>query len=117
MSRERARRILDGGMGKADELKASVLKWVVKLALRAKALYDMLAAWWQGKYDLPAGTLAAIGAGLAYFLSTFDLIPDVLPLFGLLDDAAVLAFIVHKVRGDLEAYASFLGKSPEDLGL
>ncbi len=117
LSRERARKILDRGMSKADMLKESALKWVVKLALRAKALYDMLSAWWHGKYDFPAGTLSAIGVALLYFLSPFDLVPDILPLFGLMDDAAVLAFVVHKTREDLEAYASFLGKSPADLGL
>ena len=31
-----------------------------------------------------------VGAGVVYLISPFDLIPDVIPFFGWLDDAAVL---------------------------
>jgi uncharacterized membrane protein YkvA (DUF1232 family) len=92
------------------------MKWVVKLAIRAKALYDMLEAWWRGKFDFPTGTLQAIVVALLYFISPLDIIPDVLPFFGLVDDAAILAFVVNRVRGDLDAFAKATGKTPADLG-
>lgn len=41
--------------------------------------------------------------GLLYFLSPVDLIPDLL-LGGFIDDAALLAWIVAKVSGELENY-------------
>ena len=40
--------------------------------------------------------VALIGA-LAYFISPFDLIPDMLPIVGLTDDAAVLAGAIKLV--------------------
>ena len=115
--RRDARKVLDKGVGKADQLLESAMKWAVKLAIRAKALYDMLQAWWHGKFDFPTGTLQAIVVALLYFVSPLDLIPDVLPLFGLVDDAAVFAFVFHRIRQDLETYAQKTGKSLSDIGL
>jgi uncharacterized membrane protein YkvA (DUF1232 family) len=39
----------------------------------------------------PAYVRIALFAALAYFIDPFDLVPDVLPIVGLSDDAAVLA--------------------------
>ncbi len=41
-----------------------------------------------------AAAAAAIGVGLLYVLSPIDVIPDVIPVLGLLDDALVLAVSV-----------------------
>jgi uncharacterized membrane protein YkvA (DUF1232 family) len=40
--------------------------------------------------------LALVGA-LAYFVLPFDVIPDMMPLFGFADDAAVLASVIRLV--------------------
>jgi len=56
---------------------------------------------------LPVRTLIAAAAGLVYFVNPLDLIPDLLPGLGLLDDAAVLAWIVSLIRKDLDAYRSW----------
>lgn len=111
------KKVLDKGVSKADQLLESAMKWAVKLAIRAKALYDMLHAWWNGKFDFPTGTLQAMAVALLYFISPFDIIPDFLPLFGLIDDAAVFAFVFSRIRQDLEAYAESTGKSLSDIGL
>src|SRR5262245_684326 len=44
---------------------------------------------------------ALIGA-LAYFISPLDILPDLLPLLGLTDDAAVLAGVVRVVWGNIK---------------
>ena len=44
---------------------------------------------------------ALIGA-LAYFISPLDVLPDLLPLLGLTDDAAVLAGAVRMVWGNIK---------------
>ncbi len=56
---------------------------------------------------LPVRTLIAAAAALVYFLNPLDLIPDVLPGLGLIDDAAVLAWIVGLIRKDLNAYRAW----------
>jgi len=45
--------------------------------------------------------LALLGA-LAYFISPLDILPDLLPIVGLTDDAAVLAGVVRLVWGNIQ---------------
>jgi len=53
---------------------------------------------------VPIGTVSAIGFALLYVLNPLDLVPDVLPVVGLLDDAAVVSACVVLVEQDLHAY-------------
>jgi uncharacterized membrane protein YkvA (DUF1232 family) len=57
----------------------------------------------------PMEKLAAYGA-LFYLITTFDLIPDTIPVFGLLDDFSILgivvAYYVHKFPQHFNANAS-----------
>ena len=55
-------------------------------------------------YPAPWRTTAATVFGLAYFLMSVDLIPDVIPVFGFLDDALVVAEIVYLLSGDLRRF-------------
>ena len=54
--------------------------------------------------DPPVGTIVAIVAALLYLLAPVDLIPDVIPGIGYLDDAAVIAFCLKQVGDDVVAY-------------
>lgn len=44
--------------------------------------------------------------GLLYFLSPLDLIPDLL-VGGFIDDAALLAWIIAKVKTEIDSYKAF----------
>ena len=44
---------------------------------------------------------------LLYIFSPIDLVPDVIPGIGLLDDAAVTALCLSLIKSDLEKYKSF----------
>jgi uncharacterized membrane protein YkvA (DUF1232 family) len=55
-------------------------------------------------FSVPWRTTAAVVFGLGYFLMSVDLIPDVLPVVGFLDDAAVLAEIVYLLSGDIQRF-------------
>ena len=69
------------------------------------ALLRMMRAFVTGRYrQVPRRTLLAVLAGLVYFVNPLDLIPDTLPLVGFVDDVGVLAWVIHKVRQDLEAF-------------
>lgn len=57
-----------------------------------------------GYRKLPKRTLVAMVAALIYLVSPLDLLPDVLPLLGFVDDAAVLFWVVRQVRRDLEEF-------------
>ncbi len=61
--------------------------------------------YWTGKYRrMPWGTVAAIAFTLIYVLNPLDLVPDILPIIGQVDDAAVFAACLFLVERDLLAY-------------
>src|SRR5215813_6226293 len=58
----------------------------------AKLLIAMVKDFWNKSYrQVPYGTIGAIVFTLIYILNPFDLVPDVLPIIGEVDDAAVFA--------------------------
>jgi uncharacterized membrane protein YkvA (DUF1232 family) len=69
------------------------------------ALTRLARAYVKGEYrEVPWESIAlAIGA-LIYFLSPVDLIPDVIPVAGYVDDAAVIAFVVASLSTDLSKF-------------
>lgn len=54
--------------------------------------------------DPPAGTICAIIAAIIYFVSPIDLIPDIIPGIGHLDDAAVVALCLACCKKDIDNY-------------
>jgi uncharacterized membrane protein YkvA (DUF1232 family) len=64
-------------------------------------LFEMLV---DPKFVLPWRTTAGIIFALAYFISSFDLIPDVVPVLGFLDDALVIAEVVYMFSADIRRY-------------
>jgi uncharacterized membrane protein YkvA (DUF1232 family) len=52
--------------------------------------------------DTPLQAKAALIAALAYFVLPFDFIPDMLPVIGFADDAAVLATAIRMVAGHIK---------------
>lgn len=52
-------------------------------------------------------TLVLLVAALIYVLSPVDFIPDFIPGIGLIDDAAVLAFLLHSMAQDLAAFRAW----------
>jgi len=56
-------------------------------------------------------------AGILYFLSPFDAIPDLLGVLGFTDDAVVLAFVFNSIRDELDRYIIWKGLNTEDYGL
>jgi len=65
------------------------------------ALLRLIRAYAKGDYRaISWESLVLIVAGLIYFVSPLDLIPDFLPV-GLIDDAAVLAFVISVVAQEL----------------
>jgi uncharacterized membrane protein YkvA (DUF1232 family) len=58
-----------------------------------------------GRYpQVPYWILSAAGFALLYVLNPFDLVPDALPVLGLLDDAAVVSACYKLLEQDLHDY-------------
>ena len=70
-----------------------------------KLLFAIVRDYWNGKYrEIPYWSIVAIVAALLYVLNPFDLIPDIIPVIGYVDDAAVVAACLRLVRKDLHKY-------------
>lgn len=68
-------------------------------------LVAMVKDYWGRQYrQLPFGTVAAAAFTLIYVLNPLDLVPDVLPIIGQVDDAAVVAGCLILIEQDLRAY-------------
>jgi uncharacterized membrane protein YkvA (DUF1232 family) len=64
----------------------------------------MVRAWTSGSYCAPADSILMIVAAVIYFVSPLDLIPDGIPVFGLMDDVAVIACVA---KTNLTAISNF----------
>lgn len=75
----------------------------------------MIQSYIKGEYkEIPLGTIISVVAGILYFVSPFDLIPDFLPGVGHLDDAAVIALCLKKCQGDIDEYMAWRVASGKD---
>jgi len=64
--------------------------------------------YWSGTYrQIPFGVIASIVFTLLYVLNPFDLVPDVLPVIGQVDDAAVIGACLMLVEQDLQKYKAW----------
>ena len=62
-----------------------------KLKDDLKLLQALCLAYWRGEYRaISPKALISVVAGLMYFLSPIDAIPDFIPMFGMLNDIAVV---------------------------
>ena len=67
-------------------------------------LLRMTKAWVVGRYSPPVLTVVGSVAALLYLVEPFDMLPDPIPVFGYLDDAAIIAGVV---RANLSAISQF----------
>ena len=71
----------------------------VRLAIR------MIRAYISGEYrELPWRTLLILVAGILYFVTPLDLIPDFIPALGFVDDISVIFWIFKSFSDDLDRY-------------
>ena len=75
---------------------------VRRVAVQLPFAEDLLAAWYCAfDRETPTEVRAALIGALAYFVLPFDAIPDVMPMLGFADDAAVLVTALRLVASHL----------------
>ncbi len=68
----------------------------------------LLRAYARGSYrQIPYRALLALTAGLVYFVSPFDAIPDFLVTIGFIDDLAVLTLVLRQIEHDLSTFRAW----------
>lgn len=66
---------------------------------------DLLASWHRGEYQgISRASLALLAGALLYLVMPLDLVPDIVPVSGLLDDAAVITAVINRLRGEFEQF-------------
>lgn len=65
--------------------------------------------------EIPIGSIVAIISALIYVLSPIDIIPDVIPGAGYIDDALVIATCMKLVKADVDEYLEWRKSSGRDL--
>ena len=100
----------------ASEKKVAEL--LAKVRDKAKRNYEALVGAWEslhillrmvraqatGRYSAPLATILAALAALIYLVEPFDMIADPVPVFGLLDDVTLIAFVARSNRGEISKF-------------
>ncbi len=118
-SKQKAKKILND-KDKMDlflerlEKKLSLIPIAGGMLSEIPVLISLVKAYVEKRYaNVPIGTVIAIVGALLYFLSPIDLVPDLLPAIGLVDDAAVIALALKLVHDDVKEYQSWREKNEE----
>lgn len=73
-------------------------------------LWALLKDYHNGDYkEVPWKFITSIGFAVAYLISPIDLIPDVIPILGFLDDAYVFKLVVDSFNSESEVYKTRKG--------
>jgi uncharacterized membrane protein YkvA (DUF1232 family) len=101
-SREKSEYLLNSAVRKAKKRKNGPISEVWE---KINLLFDVFKDWTNGNYrQMPKGSIVAIIAAIAYFVSPFDIIPDWVISLGLIDDAVVIGYVVRQISSDLDKY-------------
>jgi uncharacterized membrane protein YkvA (DUF1232 family) len=95
-------------------LKAAMLKLqntddrhelISKAKTKLHTMVRMVKAYVRGDYkEIPWKSIVLVTAGLIYFVNPFDVVPDFIPVAGMLDDAALILWIFATIAKDMEAF-------------
>ena len=73
-----------------------------------RILISMVKDYYSGAYrEIPWWAISAVVAALLYVLSPIDLIPDVIPVIGFIDDAAVVGVCLALIEHQLMNYQAW----------
>ena len=106
---------VSGGSEKIEELAAAIPKALTDLWEDIRIMVSLLKDYYSGDYkEVPWKVIASIVAAVGYFVLPLDVVPDIIPLVGYLDDAVVIKLAVDFAKEDLEDYRRWREKNKTD---
>jgi len=91
----------------SDKMKDVNLKEIKKAPLleRIGVMLRMIRSYVKGEYrDIKAKNLILIVAAIIYFVMPLDLMPDFIPLTGLLDDFSIIIWVYNTIQDEIDQY-------------
>ncbi len=87
------------------EVKLNEIPVAGKSLSKIPLLVSLLKSYWKKDYkDIPVKSIVAVISALLYWLLPADVIPDMIPGIGYVDDASVIAFCLKLINDDLKDY-------------
>ena len=101
---KKLKELIDDVLKKLKEV-SSDKKTSAKLNDSLRLFIRIINAYTSKEYTyIPWKTICLIVAGLIYFIYPVDLIPDFIPVSGLIDDIALIAWIYESIQDDIENF-------------
>lgn len=101
--RRKTEGLLSKALSKAENSKQNQV--IKNLWDKIHLLFSLVRDWSSGDYRrISKSAIIAVIAGLIYFVSPIDIVPDWLIGLGLVDDAAVLGLIINQLDKELVRY-------------
>tara|TARA_X000000950_G_scaffold52599_1_gene62352 strand:+ start:7203 stop:7598 length:396 start_codon:yes stop_codon:yes gene_type:complete len=101
---EKLKKLIEDVLKKLKEI-SSDKKTSAKLNDSLRLFIRIINAYTSKEYTyVPWKTICLIVAGLIYFIYPLDLIPDFIPVSGLIDDIALIAWIYESIQDDIDNF-------------
>lgn len=88
--------------------KMKSLPMVGSVLANVPTMFKLLNSYLKGDYtDIPRKQLVILVSAVSYLVSPIDLVPDFIPVVGLMDDMAVVSICIKATQSELEKYLSW----------
>ena len=92
--------------------KMKSLPMVGSVLANVPTMFKLLNSYLKGDYtDIPRKQLVIIVSAVSYLVSPIDLVPDFIPVVGLIDDMAIISICIKAVQSELEKYLAWREKN------
>ncbi|WP_260200441.1 YkvA family protein [Cruoricaptor ignavus] len=76
----------------------------------------MIKQWRKGNYKTSQVSMWTVFLGLAYIISPIDILPEIaIPFVGIVDDLAVLAFLMPRLMNEVERFLQWESDKKNDI--
>lgn len=107
---------------RAAEKMANATPGFNKLWEQLQVLMRLSNAYRTGDYrHIPLKSMLLITASILYFINPMDVLPDLVPIFGLVDDATLIGFVISSLKKDIDKFREWeidnISLEPEEVAL
>ncbi|MDY6903600.1 MAG: YkvA family protein [Thermodesulfobacteriota bacterium] len=88
--------------------KFSPFGWIIRLATDLKLLFQLVSDFTSGRYRrVPVRSIIVFIAAVVYIVFPVDILPDMIPGYGQIDDALVALLGLYLLEKDIQDYSQW----------